>query len=335
MSTEISMRQLLACLNISVFDPVMEPALKEVCRIEAEQKAEKRDPFCGMVSQIGMISASLICFWGLRPYALIAGLLLFVGCGAALCRAKSFMARFFWKTYFLTGLLLLLDASLSVFPIAVPTIFLFFLTRSLFFAQGRWQRYFLSILFFLACFWVFWDSSVVLTGIFSFLGTIGLLFPLKKIYLRETGIIFTVFPLILILAENISSLLGMGFFPEEIKSLCIVFSAELATLVVGLRKDMEIEEFFGFFFVLVASFLFGAFISVGIEGAFVLFLTAFFTDCPFLGKTAAVLFACFLVLFFLSLPVSLFWAGLISLFFGVGLLLTRRPLARIESEEIV
>ena len=58
MPSEFSLRQVLACLNISVFDPLVEPALKKACRIDAEQKTAKRDPFHNIVSLVVLQAAA-------------------------------------------------------------------------------------------------------------------------------------------------------------------------------------------------------------------------------------------------------------------------------------
>lgn len=105
MPSEFSLRQVLACLNISVFDPLVEPALKKACRIDAEQKTAKRDPFHNIVSLVVLQAAALICFAGLRPYAVPAGVFWFFSAelpSEKPCRPPgNFSLRFiFWPAFF-------------------------------------------------------------------------------------------------------------------------------------------------------------------------------------------------------------------------------------------
>ena len=313
MSTDISIRRLLACLNISVFDPAMEPALKKVCQAEEKLEADQRDPYRRIMPQAGMILCAFICFWGLRPYALIAGISLFLICGVALRKAKSRAVRYFFRTYFLTGLLLLTEICFSFSAAAVVFLLFVFLLRSLFSSSGYWQRSVLSVLFFGTACLAARGYQAVSLGLFSLAGTAGFLWPLKNVYSSETGVVFTVFPLVALLAGEALTLAGFPDLLPDSGILCAFFTAELLMLFCCLRRDLETEEIFKYIAGVFLLFLCGFFLSAGMEGCAALFLTAYFTDRSALGKTAAVLFPCFLAIFLLSLPVSLFSAGVISL----------------------
>lgn len=148
MPSDFSLRQVLACLNISVFDPLVEPALKKACQIDSEQKTAKRDPFHNVVSLIVMQVAALICFAGLRPYAVPAGVLLVLFGGVGAAKTGSAASRFFFKVYLLAGLFLLAETVFRFFPFAVPGIVLFFLLRGAFCPTGRETRALLAFWFF-------------------------------------------------------------------------------------------------------------------------------------------------------------------------------------------
>ncbi|MBR1777680.1 MAG: hypothetical protein IJ752_03735 [Alphaproteobacteria bacterium] len=333
MSVEFSMRQLLACLNISVFDPAMEPALKKVCLTGTEQREEQKDPFCRLMPQIGMVVSALICFWGLRAYSLVAGAFLFLICGIALRKTASYSVRYFLRTYFLTGLLLLTKACFLFSPVAVIVLLFIFWGRSLFLPEGRWLRTVLSVLFFGYVSFLAGEYRTVFLGMFSIAGTAGLLLPLKNVYSREPSIIFAVFSLLLLLGNEVFFMLGFINPLQGSVVLSIVFAIELLLLFCCLRRDLETEEIFGSVIGILSLFLVGLCLSVGIEGSAALFLVSFFMDCPALGKIAAVLFACFLLVFLLSLSVSLLWAGIISLTAGLFFEGLRFQLKLLSSKE--
>lgn len=322
MPSEFSLRQVLACLNISVFDPLVEPALKKACQIDAEQKTAKRDPFHNIVSLIVSQAAALICFAGLRPYAVFAGvfLVLFGGIGAG--KAVSAGWRFFFKVYFWTGLFLLAETLFRFSPFAVPGILLFFLLRGAFCPKGRETRALLAFWFFVSAAAAFWTSGPVslflLAGFFSLAGAAGVLFPLKSLYWREPSVIFAVLPLFLILGYEAALLAGTVVpIPQSGFIMAAAFTAEALMLIFCLRGDLETGEIVLSCLVAAGLFSCALLLSGGLAGSAVLFLTAFFTDSRVMGRIAAVLFSCFLIVFFLSLPISLFAAGLVAALSGI------------------
>ena len=332
MTADFSIRQLLACLNISVFNPVMDPALKKVCQIETKQEAESKSSFYTTASLTGMASASFLCFYGLRAYSFPAGAFLFAVCGFLLRKTTSDWARFFLRTYFFSGLLLLTEAMFSFSPVAMTLCLFFFLARSLFSPADRWARIILSVLFFSGVCFLYLGSLSVVVGVFSLLGTAGLLFPLKNVYGRESGIVFTVLPLLLILGDDVLSLLNGSPSLLQNWMILVVFAAELLLLFAGLWRDMEINELFLFVAGGIVLSVCGGFLSAGLQGCIVLFLIAFFIDSPVLGKIAAFLFSCFLTVFALSMTVSFFSAAMICAVTGVFFKAVRRHLRRIASK---
>ncbi|MGN1078807.1 MAG: hypothetical protein ACI4TE_01395 [Alphaproteobacteria bacterium] len=322
MPSDFSLRQVLACLNISVFDPLVEPALKKACQIDSEQKTAKREPFHNVVSLIVMQVAALICFAGLRPYAVPAGVLLVLFGGVGAAKTGSAASRFFFKVYLLAGLFLLAETVFRFFPFAVPGIVLFFLLRGAFCPTGRETRALLAFWFFISVAAAFGadrpPSLFLLTGFFSFAGVAGLLFPLKNLYWREPSVVFAVLPLFLVLGYETAVLTGSAA-PVVQSGLvsAVTFAAEAFMLIFCLRRDLETGEIVLSCLVALGVFLCALLLSGGLAGSAVLFLTAFFTDARVMGRIAAVVFSCFLIIFFLSLPISLSAAGLAAALSGV------------------
>lgn len=322
MPSDFSLRQVLACLNISVFDPLVEPALKKACQIDAEQKTAKKDPFHNIVSLIILQAAALICFAGLRPYAVPAGVLLVLFGGIAVGKAVSSARKFFFKIYFLAGLFLLAETMSHFSVFAVPGILLLFLLRGAFCPAGRETRALLAFWFFISVMAAFWTnqpaSLFLLTGFFSLAGVTGLLFPLKNLYWREPSVIFAVLPLFLVLGYETAVLTGTVLpFDQSGLMLAVTFTAQALMLIFCLRRDLEAGEIVLSCLVAAGVFLCALLLSGGLAGSAVLFLTAFFTDARVMGRIAAVLFSCFLIIFFLSLPISLFTAGLVAALSGI------------------
>ena len=311
------MRQLLACLNISVFDPVLGPALDKVCRIDEKQEKETGNPFHTPVALTGMLSAALLAFYGLSAFPLAAGAVLFTVCGLALRHATSDGLRYVLKTYFFSGFLLLMKA-LFVFSPAVMTGCLFVcFVRGLFRPTGRWQRVVLSVLFFGSVCYLSGNGVFWALGAFSVAGTALLVFPLKNVYGSQAGFVFTILSVAGLLAADLASATGaaLPLYGEE--WLVVSFTLDLLLLLSGLWRDMEANELFGAGVGIVVLLAVGLAFSAGIQGSFVLFVVAFFSNSVVLGKIAAFLFACFLMVFFLSLPVSLFSAAVACAFAGL------------------
>lgn len=316
MSVDFSVRQLLACLNVSVFDPVNEPALKKIGQTKTEKLTYS------IPSLVMMIIIASVCFYGLRSYSFSAGSFLFAVCGLALQKTNSAVARFFFRTYFFAGALLLIHAIFSFSPVVMMTVLFVLMTRSFFCLSDAWQRIVLAALFFV----LFQNLPIVPLGLFSFLGTAGLLFPIRGTRNREAMYIFTVLPMLLLLAEKVTGSSADSFVWTG------VFTANFLLLIVRLYRDLEIGEFFLFIAGAVALFLCGILLSAGIEGSIVLFLTAYFIDSTFLGNVAVLLFVGFLIVLFLSLPASLFGAGIVSVIAAIFFALLRYRLKELADE---
>ena len=91
--TDFSVRQALACLNVSIFDADVESVLEHARLNEIERQNEKRNPFHGVPSLFVQAFAAFVCFWGLRAFALPAGAFLTVVCAAGLAWSRSLIAR--------------------------------------------------------------------------------------------------------------------------------------------------------------------------------------------------------------------------------------------------
>lgn len=333
MSSDFSVRQLLACLNISVFDPLVEPVLKKACQIDAAQLTKKKDPFHGIFSLIVWQIASFICFLGLRPYAVPMGLLLIVFCAVAIKRITSVSGRFFFKVYFFSGVLLLAEKLFCFFPFIVPVIILCFLLQSAFCLQKREMRAVLAFWFFITVLLIFWNHFrnfvPVVIGCFSLVGITGLLFPLKNVYWREPSVMFAVLPLFFILFYETAVLIQIMtpmFQNRSVIAFFVMF--ESLMLIFCLYKDLDLSEFILFCLVTIGLYMCTFLLSDGLGGSVVLFFTAFFIDAHHLGRIAAILFTCFLILFFLSLPISLFAAGMVSMLSGILFVLCRLYIKR-------
>ena len=333
MASEFSIRQLLACLDVSVFDPAMEPALKKAGDIEAGQEKENADPFQAVPLLIVMACAVSLCFYGLKSHPFVAGVPLFVFCGMALQRTSSAVKRFFFRTYFLCGFFLLLKGMFDISPVSVTILLFSFLIYSLFQPVGRWQKAVLSVSFFFCMSFLCRNSFFGGMSLFFMAGTIGLLFPLKNIGGRITETVFTVFPLLSVLAGDILSVsAGVPHIRGEwIMALALAAEALLPLLI--LWRDTEINERFLFLTGAVALFLFGSFVSVGMEGCLVLFLIAFFINSAALANAAMILTACFLATLMLSLPVSLFSAAVVCVVTGGAIELLRCRLGRFAAKK--
>lgn len=316
MASELSIRQLLACLDVSVFDPAMEPALKKAGDIEAEQEKENTDSFHTVPLLVVMAFAASLCFYGLKAYPFAAGLPLFVFCRMALQKTTSALKRFFLRTYFSCGFFLLIKGLFDISPVLTTALLFVFLVYSLFKPAGRWQKAVLSVSFFFCMSFLCRNILFLGMSLFSIAGTIAFLFPLKNTGGRITETVFTVFPLLLVLAGDILSVsTGMPRIQGE-WMMALTLAVEALLPLFALWRDTEVNERFLFLTGAVALFLCGSFVSVGIEGCCVLFLIAFFINSAALAKTAMILIACFLATLVLSLPVSLFSAAVVCVVTG-------------------
>lgn len=322
------MRQLLACLNISVFNPEMDSALKKVERIEEKQEAETKSPFHTGIALTGMLSAAFLAFYGLRSVAFVAGVTLFLVCSLALRKVKSDGIRFLLKTYHLSGFFLLTEAMFEFSPLVMTVCLFFFFVSGLFSPTGQWQRSILSVLFFGGICFLCRDSVVWVLGAFSVLGTVLSIFPLKNVYGREAGFAFEVLPLFGLLVMDFLTVSGSISPLQDEKMLVFPFTANLLLLLSGLWRDMETDELFLAVIGIIILFIVGLTLSPGIQGSLVLFVIAFFSNSAVLGKIAAFASAGFFLVFFLSLPVSLFSAAIISAVAGLIFEFFRHRLGR-------
>lgn len=338
MQPDFSLRQVLACLNVSVFDPLVEPALKRACRIDAECKEIKEKAFYSVFSLIVLQLAALICFIGLRPYAVFAGICsILLG---SICFKKTLSAkwRFFFKIYFFAGSLLLAKTLFNISPLIVQGIVLTILLRAALFANGRETRALLAFWFFVSVAAPFGvDRSVslfLLLGFFSLVGSAGLFFPLKGLYWREPSIVFAVLPLFIILGYETIGLIENGAVIDQSNLVfAVTFTVQFLTLIFCLRKDLDPGEILLFCLAAGGVFLCALLLSGGLAGSAVLFVTAFFTDARVMGRIAIILFSCFLLVFFLSLPISFLAAGTVAAFSGIAFGICYLRLKRFISQE--
>lgn len=332
MTTGFSIKQVLACLNVSVFDPVVEPALKKACQIEEQEAVERKDPFSGFKFFIGMLSAALVCFFGFKSVPFVSGTLLCLICGAALYKTDSYAVRFFLRTYFLSGVFLLTYA-LFLFSETLCVFVLFiFLFKNIFSPGNQGQRIVLSLLLFICVCLATQNVLFISLGVFSVLGTIGVLCPVKNVYAWDVGAVFLIFPLLTLLFLDFLAMAQGTIVLQNTSWLSVFFAAEAVILLFCLRRDLNAEEFFWFILGSATLMLCGVFLSVGLSGSIALFLTAFFVDSPILRKVSVLMFMCFLLMFILFLPVSLFWAGGVFFLLACGFMALQYRLKQFEAK---
>lgn len=338
MSADFSLRQTLACLNISVFNPAVEPALKQACRIDAERKTAKKDPFHGLFALTVLQLASFICFTGLRPCAFWAGTVLTLLGMIAAAKTKNAALGKFAKVYFWAGLMLLGEKLFFLLPAAVPALILPALLSGMAKQSRREQRilgsFWLSVTVFAAAFRLAPAAVFPIAGLFSLIGAAGLLFPLKGVYSREPAIVFILSPLFLKLGLETAALTGFTI-PAACGTVpAIAFTMQSVLLTLALRKDLESGEKALFWLSNAALFVFALTVSDGMAGAAVLLAVAYFTDARSLGRTAAALLIAFLTVFILNRTVSLSSAATLCAVAGLfSALLCKRLKRRFASKE--
>lgn len=306
--TDLSVRQTLACLNVSIFDADVENVLERARQNEIERQKEKRNPFHGVPSLLIQAAAALVCFWGLRAFAWSAGAALTVVCGVGLARSRSLPARYLFGAYFGTGVLLLIKALFVLNPVlaVLPTGAMS--AAACVKPVRRAQRIQAAALFFAvcvaACLPLGGGVSGAVLALFCVSGTVGLMFPAREIRWRETAVVFTAAPLFVWAGYDAAALSGVlprGIPDAAGAAVCL---AETALLLFALRKDAEAGEkaalaLWGSGAAVAACFLGGGFaLSASV------FATAYFTGGRALGKVAAAAFLWFWGLFLLSLPCS-------------------------------
>lgn len=318
MNERFSIRQILACLNVSVFDPVLEPALMKACRGSMERKKERRAFLHYFLMISGMCCAALVCFAGLLPYALPAGVVLtaFSLLGTKYS-VKNPAVHFCFKTYLLAGFLLLAAAFFETAPFVVAAVSLAVFLSYSFSPKNSDRKLIVAVLFFFLTAGAFYRYSpvsvpYVLAG-FSFLGFCNFIFPLKGLYWRRPSIFFLTVPVLLLLADRVAEMCGLAVPGISVLPLACVFSAELVMLAGFLWKDMEAKECF-YVCLLDAALIFLAFfLAPGVTGAVLLLILSFFTDARSMGVFAVVMLAGFLIVLFLSLPMTFVTAGIACL----------------------
>lgn len=309
MPADFSLRQTLACLNVSVFNPAVEPALKQACRIDAERKTAKKDPFHGLFSLIVLQLAAFACFVGLRPYAVWAGTALTLAGLVAAAKTKNAAFHRFATVYLWAGLMLLGEKLFFLLPAAVPVLILPVLSSGMTKPSRRERRilgsFWLAVTTFAAAFHLAPAAVFPIAGFFSLIGAAGLLFPLKNVFAREPATVFILSPLFLELGLETAALTG---WTPPVSSVCVsaaAFALQGVLLTLALRKDLESGEKALFWLSTAALFAFAITVSDGMVGAAALLAVAYFTDARSLAKTAAVLLIAFTVVSILNLSVSL------------------------------
>lgn len=338
MPADFSLRQALACLNVSVFNPAVEPALKQACRIDAECKTAKKDPFHGLFALIVLQLAAFTCFAGLRPCALWAGTVLTLAGLIAAAKTKNAAFNRFAKVYLWAGLMLLGEKLFSLLPAVVPALILPVLLSGMTKQSRRERRilgsFWLTATVFAAAFHHAPAAVFPIAGLFSLIGAAGLLFPLKGFYDREPSIVFILSPLFLKLGLETSAMTGWTAPVPSGSVSAAAFAMQGVLLTLALCKDLESGEKALFWLSDAALFVFAALVSDGMAGAAALLAVAYFTDARSLAKTAAALFAAFLAVFILNRPASLSSAATFCAVAGLlSALLFRHLKRRFASKE--
>lgn len=318
MNDRFSIRQILACLNVSVFDPVLEPALMKACRSSMEREKERRVFLHYFLMVSGMCCAALVCFAGLLPHAFPAGAVLVAFCFLGTkYSVKSPAVHFCFKTYLLSGFLLLAAAFFETAPFIVAFVSLALLLSYSFSPKNSDRKLIVAVLFFsltAGAFYRYNPLSVpyVLAG-FSLLGFCNFIFPLKGLYWRRPSVFFLTVPVFLLLAARILEMCGAAVPGISVFPLSCVFSAELVMLTAFLWKDMETKECFYVGLSDAVLVLLAFLLSPGVAGAVLLLILSFLTDARLMGIFAVIMLAGFLIVLFLSLPMTFMTAGSASL----------------------
>lgn len=330
MSSRLSVRQLLACMDVSVFKDETAFALE---RLEDRRSAgieERRSLFENALLFVGMtgtfVSAVLSCcgfdYWGWTGLGL--ALLFFelysfipVVWGRCLCWA-----------YFSAGAFLCASAISFEAPFAgMAAGFLF-----LFLSHKKTDDPLCRIFSTLLCCLVFTESALASGGnmpsyvIFalSFGGFILCAFPRFNVFSREAVYIFLTYPLAFLAGIDAAEL-GGGLADVSLLWASLCFSCEFLLLMWALRKETDRREkalcFSLVLLALVSSFA----VSAGLVGAAALFCLAFLADSRGLGIFAAGSAAVFCGLYLLALTWDLREAAILSLsLFGILFLIQFR-----------
>lgn len=331
--TDFSVRQVLACLNVSIFDADVESVLEHARLNEIERQNEKRNPFHGVPSLFVQAFAAFVCFWGLRAFALPAGAFLTVVCAAGLARSRSLIARYVFGAYFGAGVLLLVKALFAFAPAFAVLASGALSAAACAKPVRRAQRIQAAALFFVVCAIAVLPfgsgAAGIILSIFCMSGTIGLMFPARQIRWRETAIFFTAAPLFAWAAYDTAALIGV--LPRGIPNgagaaVCLT---ETALLLFALRKDAEAGEKATLILWGIAASVAASVLGGGFALSAAVFATAYFTCGRALGKVAAAVFLWFWGLFLLSLPCSFETASVIGVvsgtaFFGLSLRLKKQ-----------
>lgn len=322
---QLSVRELLACLDISVFRDETALALERlederVCR-EASRRSffENGLLFAGMAGS----AAAVVAACRLLPYAGWAGLaasLLFyqlyafipVVWGRCLCWA-----------YFTAGEFLLVQSVAVEAPaVAALVAGCFFLLS----CRKTDDVLCLGIAAFVFCFFLTSSSFAVLKTdalnfiipFFAFAGYGACAFPCTKLFPRVCVFIFLIWPLLLLAGVSAGQVAGI-WTDVSVSGAAFAFFAEFLFLNWALRAETDRREkalcLSAVLLALVAAYA----VSPGIVGASALFCLAFLIDSKALAVFSAAAIPVFSGLYVLAMPADLETAAKVC--FGVFIVL--------------
>lgn len=306
MSFSLSVRQLLACLDVSVFSDENALALEKLAK---ERETERHRAFFETVLlAAGMAGCIAATFSACRESAFAP----WIGLGllAAFFQMHNFVSvvwgRCLCWAYMTAGELLLI---VSVFP--ETPLFATVLSGAVFFAANGKTRdvlcRLLSASVFVctaaaACFPVFGTGALnVAVPFLSFAGFIAYAFPSVKFPPRYAAGVFSGGALCLLAA--VQACRTAGYMTEySFEALPPAFFAEFLFLIWALRRETERREKALFFAAAFTALVCGYCASAGVAGASALFCAAFLADAKADARFAVVAGLVFCVLFVLNLP---------------------------------
>ncbi|MGN0903617.1 MAG: hypothetical protein ACI4PW_00500 [Alphaproteobacteria bacterium] len=335
MSSELNIRRMLACLNVSVFSESIVPGLRK--RAEAFV-CEREDgmPFSVRAVLHGAAAVMALClFAALRslPYALAVGGAGAVLAGAAFVFAKGKMLRLFLWACFTAFELSAVTALSAISPFGAA-----FLAFAVFVWAGRegaetYRQIFSTLIF---CF--FWGAALYTAvpghavdgfAVLSVPGFVFLARPTRRACGKAASSILLVLPPGLLLFCCSAALDG-SFLCSAGVGVSLVFCIETFLLAFWLWQDMDGGERVCAVFL---GILAGAAALWGLPGAVgsaLIMLLAFFIDSVPLAVAGAVLLTCFAGVGLLSGSVGFGGAALTCGAAGLGALFLQHHAERKE-----
>lgn len=322
MIKNLSVRQLLACLNVSVYADAVKPLLEKQGENHDLLLKNEQPLFFVFLLNIGMWGIALMAFHAFHFFEQD----LWIGCVLVLLSSigyfynRSLLFSYFCWGYFLAGELLFLFALFQFSPAVTAFFALLFLLIGGRSERSPFRQVSTTLLF---CFFLckaFYQNSpeTALDNVVILLSSIGFLtfvLPVKYLYWRQASVLFLCIPLVLLLLCQMLSLTGIELCAYSSRT-SLMFCIEVFFLLIMLWKEMEYGERF---FCLILSLLLlaiGYTVSPGLTGGAVVVFLAFFGDSKPLAFIGSGVMLAFFFVWLLTLPLSFGQAGWLLLLFS-------------------